>query len=105
MRVRKPVEEKPLILSSAVPLALVALVPPKATVTGAVIEQVPVVVMTPPESPDPQVTDVTVPDPAVGVTQVPSPRRKVDDEAPVPLLKRFTETVPVRFDASSPVAK
>ena len=50
-------------------------------------------------------TLVTVPLPAVGVTQVPSPRQKVEAEALVPLFKLVTGKLPVTPVLSgSPVA-
>src|SRR5690349_10452353 len=45
------------------------------------------------------------PVPPSGVAQVPSPRKKCVASAFVPLLKRLTETVPVSWPASVPVAK
>jgi hypothetical protein len=79
----KPVELKPVMLSSAVPLAEVAFVPPNATETGAERAHVPEDVMAPPVKPVPQVTDVTVPTPLtawkVGSDVVPLLVRTVPD--------------------------
>jgi len=88
----------------AAPAWVVAPVPPFASARVPASVIVPEPVIGPPEVVRPVVppetaTEVTVPLPPDGVAQVPSPRRKVVEEA-VPEPRRAVPTVPVeRFDA------
>ena len=75
-------------------------------VVVSVIAGVEVAVATVPAKPLAETTEtlVTVPAPA-GVAHVPSPRQKVEDDAPVPLLRLVTGRLPVTpVESGSPVA-
>lgn len=62
------------------------------------VSEIPLTVPVPP-------TEVTVPAAAAGTAQVPSPRQKLVEVAPVPLLRLATGKLPVTpVDSGSPVA-